>query len=136
MNLIGIWKEGFAQPLWVMTNLTAEDGLEIYLQRMKIEQSFRDLKSLLSMQKLMSKRRDHMEKIVALLLMAYTIGLWLGEVLRQTLFPQDCRKQKLYSGLFIFLKLKIDLAPPDFLRSFAQALSAFASCLHPVRSLV
>lgn len=51
VNLIGNWKEGFSQPMWVMTNLKAEDGLDIYLQRMKIEESFRDLKNLLGIEK-------------------------------------------------------------------------------------
>lgn len=136
VNLIGVWKEGFSQPMWVMTNLKAEEGLDIYLQRMKIEESFRDLKNLLGMEKLMSKRRDHMEKMVALLLIAYTIALWLGETLRETIFPKDSRKQKLYSGLFIFLKLKINLPPPDVLRAFSHALLSFNSCLLPVRSIV
>jgi hypothetical protein len=136
VNLIGVWKEGFSQPMWIMTNLKAEDGLNIYLQRMKIEESFRDLKNLLGMEKLMSKRRDHMEKMVALLLIAYTIALWLGETLRETIFLKDSRKQKLYSGLFIFLKLKIDLSPPNVLHTCSLALSAFKSCLLPVRSNV
>jgi transposase len=122
--------------MWIMTNLKAEDGLNIYLQRMKIEESFRDLKNLLGMEKLMSKRRDHMEKMVALLLIAYTITLWLGETLRETIFLKDSRKQKLYSGLFIFLKLKIDLSPPNVLHACSLALSAFKSCLLPVRSNV
>jgi len=136
VNLIGVWKEGFSQPMWVMTNLKAEDGLEIYLQRMKIEESFRDLKNLLGMEKLMLKRRDHMEKMVALLLIAYTIALWLGETLREAIFPNNSRKQKLYSGLFIFLKLKFDLAPPDFIRSLSLALSSFNASLIPVRTHV
>ena len=67
VNVIGIWKEGFSKPFWIMTNLDAEQGLTIYLQRMKIDESFRDMKSLLGMEKLMNKRRDHMEKMVALL---------------------------------------------------------------------
>jgi hypothetical protein len=45
VNLIGQWKEGLNEPLWVMTNLSAEEGLAIYLQRMKIDESFRDLKN-------------------------------------------------------------------------------------------
>jgi hypothetical protein len=92
--------------------------------------------NLLGMEKLMSKRRDHMEKMVALLLIAYTIALWLGETLRETIFLKDSRKQKLYSGLFIFLKLKIDLSPPNVLHTCSLALSAFKSCLLPVRSNV
>ena len=47
VNVIGIWWEGFSKPLWIMTNLDAKRGLDIYFQRMKIEESFRDMKSLL-----------------------------------------------------------------------------------------
>lgn len=57
VNMIGVWKAGFSKPLWVMTNLSAKQGLTIYSQRMKIEESFRDLKNLLGMEKLMNKRR-------------------------------------------------------------------------------
>ena len=57
VNLIGIWKKGFSKPLWVMTNLEPKQGLAIYLQRMKIEESFRDMKNLLGLEKLMNKRR-------------------------------------------------------------------------------
>jgi hypothetical protein len=74
-----------------------------------------------------------MEKMVALLLIAYTVGLWLGETLRETIFPKESRKQKLYSGLFIFLKLKLDLAPLDFLRSASLALDSLKACVIPVR---
>ena len=31
--------------------------------------------------------------MVALLLIAYTVGLWLGETLQETIFPKDSRKQ-------------------------------------------
>ena len=52
-----------------MTNLDTFQGLAIYLQRMKLEESFRDMKNLLGLEKLMNKHRDNMEKMVALLLM-------------------------------------------------------------------
>jgi len=106
VNVIGFWRKGFSQSLWVMTNLKAEDGLAIYFQRMKIEEAFHDLKSLLNFHKLMNKRRVLMGKMVALLLIAYAITLILGETLRQHLFPDGGRKQQIYSGPFIFLKLK------------------------------
>ena len=89
-----------------------------------------------STDKLMSKRRDHMEKMVALLLIAYMIALWVGETLRETIFPKDSRKLKLYTGLFIFLKLKIYLSLFNVLQAFSLALSAFKSCLLPARSNV
>jgi len=136
VNLIGIWQEGFSSPLWVMTNLDAHPALDIYLQRMKIEESFRDMKTLLGMQKLMNKRRDYMEKMVALLLIAYAIGLWLGETLRSTLFPEGTRKHKLYSGLFVLLKLKLTISRQDFLPIYSIALSSFTNLVCSVRNNV
>jgi len=133
VNVIGIWREGFAKPIWVMTNLKAEDGLAIYLQRMKIEECFRDLKNLLSLDKLMNKRRDQMEKMVALLMIAYVIGLWLGEVLRADLFSNNTRKYKLYSGLFVFLRLQ---PPPNFIHCSLLALASFSSLILNVRTFV
>ena len=136
VNVIGTWKDGFGKPIWIMTNLDAEKGLAIYLQRMKIEESFRDMKNVLGLEKLMNKRRDHMEKMVALLLIAYVIALWLGETLRSTLFPEDSRKHKLYSGLFVLLKLKLTIPRQDFLPISSLALSSFANLICPVRNNV
>jgi hypothetical protein len=45
VNVIGVWKKGFSKPLWIITNRDPEKDLAIYKQRMKIEVSFRDLKS-------------------------------------------------------------------------------------------
>jgi hypothetical protein len=136
VNVIGIWKEGFSKPLWVMTNLEAKQGLAIYLQRMKIEECFRDMKNLLGLEKLMNKRRDQMEKMVALLLIAYAIALWLGEMLRSVLFPEGTRKHKLYSGLFVLLKLKLTMPRQDFLPISSRALSSFSNLVCCVRSNV
>jgi hypothetical protein len=132
VNVIGVWKKGFSNPMWVMTNLKAEDGLAIYFQRMKIEEAFRDLKSLLNFHKLMNKRRTLMEKMVALILLAYAITLILGEILRQHLFPVGSRKQQIYSGPFIILKLKPDLSPPIL----SMARSTFSQITCPVRTHV
>lgn len=132
VNVIGVWKKGFSKPMWVMTNLRAEDGLAIYFQRMKIGEAFRDLKSLLNFHKLMNKRRTLMEKMVALILLAYAITLILGETLRQHLFPDGSRKQQIYSGPFIILKLKPDLSPPIL----SLACSTFSQITCPVRTHV
>lgn len=88
VNLIGYWGRGLNEPLWIMTNLEPDEGLRIYTERMKIEESFRDLKSLLGMGRLMNKRRDYMEKMIALLLIVYTIGLLVGESLRDFLYAK------------------------------------------------
>ncbi len=132
VNVIGVWQKGFSEPMWIMTNLKAEEGLAIYLQRMKIEEAFRDLKSLLNFHKLMNKRRIQMEKMVALILITYAIALLLGETIRAFIFPLDSPKHKLYSGLFIFIKLKPDLSPP----LLSQARSAFSQFVLPVRTFV
>ncbi len=132
VNVIGVWRKGFSDPLWIMTNLQADEALAIYLKRMKIEQTFRDLKSLLTFHKLMNKRRSLMEKMVALILIAYAIILIIGETLRTQLFSKGSRKNKLFSGPFILLKLKPDLAPPVL----ARAHMAFSQLVLPVRSNV
>ncbi len=132
VNVIGQWKEGLREPLWVMTNLPAEEGLSIYLQRMKIDECFRDLKNLLGLDKMMHKKRHLMEKMVALVLIAYAIGLILGEALRSHLFPQTHRKHKIYSGLFVLLKLNLLLPYHEFKLVVLQALQTFASITTPV----
>jgi hypothetical protein len=132
VNLIGVWKEGCSSPMWVMTNMNAMVGLTYYYERMKIEEAFRDLKSLFNFHKLMNKHRSLMEKMVALLLIAYTLTLILGEALRSELFPPECRKHKLYSGPFIFLKLKPNLSPP----LLTQTRSNFSQMVFPVRTRV
>jgi len=132
VNVIGVWQKGFSTPMWIMTNLKAEDGLAIYYQRMKIEEAFRDLKSLLNFHKLMNKRRNLMEKMVALILIAYAIVLVVGEVLRAQLFLEGSRKNKLYSGSFVFLKLRPDISPP----LLTQARLAFDQLVLHVRTYV
>jgi hypothetical protein len=156
VNLIGKWKKGFSEPLWVITNLEAKEGLRIYYGRMKIEQSFKDLKDLLGMTKLMNQKQDYMEKMIALLLLTFPIGLLLGEGLRDFLYGEPIpdneqvseqdripnaperkkgKKWKRYSGLFILLKQKWHLSLEDHARIAATVLLAFSSLvLSPVRT--
>lgn len=37
LNVIGIWRYGFKEPMWILTNMEPEDGLALYDQRMKNE---------------------------------------------------------------------------------------------------
>jgi hypothetical protein len=136
VNLVGIWHKGFSQPMWVMTNLDAQQALTIYFQRMKIEEAFRDMKRFFGLEKLMNKHRDQMEKMLALLLIAYTICLWLGEALRALAFHENSRKYYLFSGIFVLLKLKPCLSPPQFSALSSQTCSSFRSFVTNVRSLV
>jgi hypothetical protein len=144
VNVIGTWKKGFRKPLWVMTNLAPEKGLEIYQARAKIEESFRDLKSLLHLDKIVNKTQSNMEKMVALVLIAYAIGLLVGESIRDHLYasseqapattsgqqdpPHKGKYWTLYSGLFVLLKQKVSLTHQVLEQVILAAQRAFA-CL-------
>ncbi|MGQ9609126.1 MAG: hypothetical protein ACUVWN_07485 [bacterium] len=79
MDLAGKWQKGFSEPLWMISNLPLEEALEIYSKRMRIDESFRNLKDLLLFEKIMDKKQINMENMIALVLLAYTIGLLSGE---------------------------------------------------------
>jgi hypothetical protein len=85
VNLAGEWKQGFSEALWVISSLEPKVAVEIYHARMKLEESFKDLKSLLNLDKLMNKSRKNLEKMIAMVLLAYAIGLLVGEELRDRL---------------------------------------------------
>jgi hypothetical protein len=153
VNVIGTWKKGLDEPMWVMTNLEAKRGLQIYFARMKIEETYRDLKSLLGLTKLMNKQQIYMEKMIALLLLVFTIGLLVGEELRDLLYGQPIaqdepvadsdripgapalnkgKKWKRYSGLFVLLKQKCSLSTEQERAVLAAALASFLILIHPL----
>lgn len=147
VNIIGIWRKGRREPLWVMSNLAPERALEIYLGRMKIEEAFRDLNSLLGLDRLMNKTQHNMEQLAALTMIAYAVGLLVGEALRdecygpapvpttdtaaQTAPTPAQRKWQRYSGLFILLKQKLAVPRPRWRQLVTQTLAAFAALLRP-----
>jgi hypothetical protein len=158
MNVVGTWKKGLAEPMWVMTNLEAKTGLRIYFARMKIEQTYRDLKSLLGLTKLMNKQQVYMEKMISLLLLTFTIGLLVGEELRDLLYGEPIandeqvedkeripgspslkkgKKWKRYSGLFVLLKQNWSLSDPQKAAVLHAAFTTFLNLVHPhVRTFV
>lgn len=156
VNLIGYWRPSLSKPLWVMTTLDPKRGLEIYLKRMKIEQTFRDCKDLLHLDKLMNKKQYLLEQMIALSLLAYVVGVWLGEALRDVVYgkleiaqvpeallnppPIDANahpKWLLYSGLFVLLKQKLRLSSKQVNLVADAAASAFSVLIYGnVRSFV
>jgi len=156
VNLIGYWRKSLSKPLWVMTTLEPKRGLEMYQKRMKIEQTFRDCKDLLHLPKLMNKLQHHLEQMIALTLIAYTVGLWFGEALRDvtygklnpTQLPDSLGgtmavdtnqhpKWLLYSGLFVLLKQKLRISQQEVDQVTQAAAGAFASLVYGnVRSFV
>jgi hypothetical protein len=89
VNVAGIWLKDQKEPLWVMGSLEPDELLEVYKKRMKIEQTFKDSKSLLNIEKVMSKRRGHLESTLALVLLAYGLGLMIGEAARDEAYGDD-----------------------------------------------
>lgn len=156
VNLIGRWRKGFSEPLWVITNLEAQQGLHIYFGRMKIEESFKDLKDLLGMTKLMNQKQEYMEKMIALLLLIFPIGLLFGEGLRDLLYGEPItegeqvtekdqvpnvpclkksKKWKRYSGLFILLRQKWHISHEEHNKLYAAVLLSFTTLVQcPVRT--
>lgn len=126
VNLIGYWQGGFKEPLWVITNLEKpEEALKIYKSQMKIEESFKDLKSLLNLDKIMNKSQEYLEKMIDMVMLAYTIGLLIGESLRETTYKG--KKARHYSGTFIFLKHLTHIATAVIKTAITAALTLFRS---------
>jgi hypothetical protein len=139
VHVYGWWERGHPHPIWLVTNLEPEEALRLYPKRMKIEQSFRDEKSRLGLNRLMSRSRFQMEKVVALVLLAHAIGVWLGEALRDQLFgpPDEAqhetrrRKWHRYSGLFVWLWHGLRLHAPELRAFLRQTFPSFALLLRP-----
>lgn len=146
VNVIGVWGKSFSKPLWVMTTLPVEQGLSIYKQRMKIELSFRDMKSLLGLDKLMNHQQHWMEQTVALCMLAFSATLITGEFLRRFLYggglpdqPDVCpvrpsaptRKWLSFSGPFIFIKQKVHLTRSQSAAILKAVRFAVSFCIFP-----
>jgi hypothetical protein len=89
VNVAAIWEKGFKSPLFVVTSLeNAEEAIDLYLQRMKIELMFRDLKSEMGIDKNMSIKRENMQKLIVLAMLAYTMAVLVGEQIREKHYDQ------------------------------------------------
>ncbi len=148
VNLVGFWMKGLSNPMWIITTLEPKRALEIYLQRMKIEETFRDCKDLLRLTRLMNKKQAMLEQMIALTLIAYVVGVWLGEAIRDVVYGQVSFSQLsesllvgpqvdvnshpkwlLYSGLFVLLKQKVRLSRREFDKLSRITANSFATLL-------
>jgi hypothetical protein len=152
LNVVGIWRYGFKEPMWIITNMEPEAGLALYFQRMKIEICFRDLKSLLHIDKVMNKSQVYLDKMLAMVMLAYAITLLVGEAIRDVQYAQvtphelnllaipnvDRRSRWfLYSGPFLLLKQRYRLHPGVLRQIVKAALSIFTQLVFAnVRTLV
>jgi hypothetical protein len=152
LNVIGIWRYGFNEPMWIMTNMDPEAGLALYDQRMKIKICFRDLKSLLHIDKVMNKSQVFLDKMLAMVMLAYAVSLVVGEAIRDVQYAQvlpdelnllavpevDKRSRWfLFSGPFLLLKQRYRLDRHTLNRIVSFALLIFAHLIFAnVRTLV
>ena len=152
LNVVGIWRYGFTEPIWIMTNMDPEEGLALYDQRMKIEICFRDLKSLLNIDKVMNKSQLYLNKMLAMVLLAYAICVVVGEVMRDVQYAQvvpnelvlltvpDVDKGSrwfLFSGPFLLLKQRYRFTKSTLRSIISAALLIFAHLVFAnVRTLV
>jgi hypothetical protein len=152
LNVIGIWHYGFSQPIWIVTNMEPQAGLALYKQRMKIEICFRDLKSLLNIDKVMNKSQQYLDKMLAMVMLAYAICLLVGEAIRDVQYAQvdpdevnllsvpACEKTSrwyLFSGPFLLLKQRYRLNRKILRQITKVALLIFTHLIYAnVRTLV
>ena len=138
--------------MWIMTNLEPEAGLSLYDQRMKIEICFRDLKSLLHIDKVMNKSQVYLNKMLAMVMLTYAVCLIVGEAIRDVQYARvspnelsllaipDVDKTSrwfLFSGPFLLLKNRYRLDRSSLKQIIAAALLIFANLVFAnVRTLV
>ena len=153
VNVIGFWKSGMPKPLWVITNIDPDRALDIYLQRMKIEMEFRDLKSIFQANTIMNKSKLYLDQMIALLLLSYAIALMVGEAIRDVRYadisPDQWDFRSLppcppnspwfsYSGIFVLLRQKRILDHRTLRKLVSCVFSSFSLLVSgdPVRSFV
>jgi hypothetical protein len=104
---------------------------------------------LLHLTKLMNKKQPLLEQMIALSLLAYVVGVWFGEALRDVAYgkleiaqvpmallnklpvdPNAHPKWLLYSGLFVLLKQKLRLSSNRVEAVARVAASAFGDLIY------
>ena len=96
----------------------------------------------------MNKHQHHLEQMIALTLIAYNLGMWFGEALRDVTYghikPSQIKlslagklkvdlkkypKWSIYSGLFVLLKQKLRISKNELSLITQEAEKAFADLI-------
>jgi len=118
-----------------------------------IEICFRDLKSLLNIHKIMNKSQTLLNKMIAVVMLAYSISIVIGEAIRDVQYagisPQDFNlltvpevdkrsRWHLFSGPFLLIKQRYKLPDATLSQIIHVALMIFANLIFDlnVRTLV
>jgi hypothetical protein len=103
VNIAVEWPRQQSEPLYVITNCPSRECLKYYKIRMKIEESFKDVKDKLGFIKVMNKKMINALKLILIGLLAYNIFMLIGEFLRyMVLSPRERDK---FSGLHLLFNL-------------------------------
>jgi len=153
VNVIGVWKKGNPKSLWVITNMAPEIALQIYSQRMKIEKTFRELKSILQLDTIMNKSRFYLDQMITLILFTFAITVMIGEAIRDVRYagispdqidlkhlpdiPKNSRWHS-FSGIFVLLRQRRRLRHDILRKIISNVFSFFCSLIleNNVRSFV
>jgi hypothetical protein len=153
VKVIGIWKKGNSKPLWVITNMSPETALKIYLQRMKIEKTFRELKSILQLDTIMNKSHFYLDQMITLILLTFVITVLIGEALRDVRYagtspgqidlkhlPDVGKRSRWhsFSGVFVLLRQRRRLNHTILRKISSRVFAIFYSLIlgNTVRSFV
>jgi hypothetical protein len=77
----------------------------------------------------MSKDRQYMEKLIMLVLIAYTIGVLVGEKIRDRMYRSE-KKWNRYSGLFILIRQQVTLPGKEIRKMKLLAYRLFQQMLY------
>ena len=103
VNIAAEWQYGMAEPMYIVTDCEPSKGLKYYKIRMKIEESFKDIKDKLGFTKLMNKKLENLVKLILIGLLAYNILMLIGEKLREAVLNRTERRR--FSGLHLLFNM-------------------------------
>ncbi len=103
VNIAAEWQSNMHEALYVITNCEPCEGLKYYKKRMKIEESFKDIKDKLGFTKLMNKTVNNLHKLLLIGLIAYNLLILIGEIVRNQVLSK--RERLKFSGLHVLLNM-------------------------------
>lgn len=103
VNIAAEWQSGMAEPMYIVTDCEPSKGLKYYKIRMKIEESFKDIKDKLGFAKLMNKKLENLLKLILIGILAYNILMLIGEKLREAVLNKAERRR--FSGLHLLFNM-------------------------------
>ncbi len=103
VNIAAEWQSNMPEPMYIITDCQPSEGLKYYKKRMKIEESFKDIKDKLGFTKIMNKTLGNLLKMLLIGLIAYNLLILIGEMLRLQVLTK--RERLKFSGLHLLLNM-------------------------------